>query len=167
MHLIPMQCSLRFVFLFVSCQLFSNTSKQHGDRQNWLIGRVRLIAFYLFVFSAMICLLEQPENETNEPNEKWLMWACKCICICVSVCLSACLPGRVRLICCIGDMDSIEKHKWWTFNSCIGSLTHVLQWICSNSSQTKSNWIEPNRIIPIHLDFINVCDRVYQHDPIS
>lgn len=72
-----------------------------------------MIVFHLFVFGAMIYLLGQPKNETNEPNEKvadvtmYTRNVCVCVCVClpVKVCVRVC----VSLICCIGDMNSIES----------------------------------------------------------
>lgn len=75
------------------------------------------------------------------------------VCVCVSVCMWA------SLICCVDDMDSLKSQ--------VMDIQFMHWFINTWPALTNSNQIVSKRFIPIHLDFMNAFDRVYQHDPIS
>lgn len=76
-------------------------------------------------------------------------WPLYCVCLCQYSVFIPLLSSSLLLL--VG----IIEIKWWTFNLCIGSLTHVLMSGMKHSRNT------PNH--PNSFWVINVFDRVYQH----
>lgn len=100
-----------------------------------------------------ICLFSVPwfiySSSQNRVNEKVAAVLRMYVCLCQYSVFIPLLSSSLLLL--VG----IIEIKWWTFNLCIGSLTHVLMSGMKHSRNT------PNH--PNSFWVINVFDRVYQH----